>query len=158
MLHIRPAVTSDEAALGTFGAALMRQHHDADPRRFLMTKRPEAGYGWFLVSKLSDPDSFVGVAERSDEVVGYIFAEVGGTSWMDLRGPGGFIHDIYVDERARGHGVGTQLLRAALAWIQSKGKSQTVLFSKSGNASAQRLFAKMGFRETMIEMTLDQDP
>jgi predicted GNAT family acetyltransferase len=35
--------------------------------------------------------------------------------------------------------------------------SQTVLFSKSGNASAQRLFAKLGFRETMVEMTLDQD-
>jgi len=122
-----------------------------------MVDHPEAGYGWFLVSRLSDPDSFVGVAEHSSEVVGYIFAEVGGTSWKDLRGPGGFIHDIYVDERARGQGVGTELLRAALAWIQSRGMTQTVLFSKSGNASAQRLFAKLGFRETMVEMTLDVD-
>jgi ribosomal protein S18 acetylase RimI-like enzyme len=156
-ITIRPARKSDEAALGRFGAALMRQHHDADPRRFLMVDHPEAGYGWFLVSRLSDQDSFVGVAEHSSEVVGYIFAEVGGTSWKDLRGPGGFIHDIYVDERARGQGVGTELLRAALAWIQSRGMTQTVLFSKSGNASAQRLFAKLGFRETMVEMTLDVD-
>src|SRR5262245_37248424 len=135
----------------------MRQHHEADPRRFLMVERPEAGYGWFLVSRLSDPDSFVGVAESSNEIVGYVFAAVGGTSWKDLRGPGGFIHDIYVDERARGQGAGTELLRAALEWIHSRGMSQTVLFSKSGNASAQRLFAKMGFRETMIEMTRDVD-
>jgi ribosomal protein S18 acetylase RimI-like enzyme len=158
VLHIRPALKSDEQALGQFGAALMRQHHASDPRRFLMVDNPEAGYGWFLVSQLSDPDSFVAVAERSNEVVGYILAEVGGTSWKDLRGPGGFIHDIYVDERARGEGVGRELLRAALAWIRSRGMSQTVLFSKSGNESAQRLFAKMGFRETMVEMTRDQEP
>jgi hypothetical protein len=29
--------------------------------------------------------------------------------------------------------------------------------SKSGNESAQRLFAELGFRRTMIEMTLDRD-
>ena len=123
-----------------------------------MVEHPEAGYGWFLVSQLSDPDCFVAVAEDSTRVVGYVFAEVGGTSWKDLRGPGGYIHDIYVDETARGQGAGMALLRAALEWIVSKGMSQTVLFSKSGNASAQRLFAKMGFRQTMIEMTRDQEP
>ena len=156
-ITIRPARKSDEAVLGTFGAALMQQHHDADPHRFIMTDNAEAGYGWFLASRLSDPDNFVAVAERSNEVVGYVFAAVGGISWEDLRGPGGFIHDIYVDERARGQGAGAELLKAALAWIQSRGMSQTVLFSKSGNLSAQRLFAKMGFRQTMIEMTLDRD-
>src|SRR5262245_61962556 len=135
----------------------MRQHHDADPRRFLMVDNPEAGYGWFLVSQLSHPDSFVAVAESSSEIVGYVFAAIGGTSWKDLRGPGGYIHDIYVDERARGQGAGSDLLRAALEWIQSRGMSQTVLFSKTGNDSAQRLFTKMGFRKTMIEMTRDQD-
>ena len=154
---IRPARKSDEAALGQFGAALMRQHHDSDPRRFLMVDHPEAGYGRFLVSQLSDPDSFVAVAEEFGAVVGYVFAEVGGTSWKDLRGPGGFIHDIYVDDRARGRGVGAELLRAALEWINTKGLSQTVLFSKTRNVSAQRLFAKMGFRETMVEMTRDSD-
>jgi ribosomal protein S18 acetylase RimI-like enzyme len=150
-------VKSDEPALGRFGAALMRQHHESDPRRFLMVDHPEAGYGRFLVAQLSDPDSFVAVAEESGAVVGYVFAEVGGTSWKDLRGPGGFIHDIYVDDRARGQGVGMELLRAALEWIDTKGMSQTVLFSKTGNVSAQRLFAKMGFRETMVEMTRDSD-
>lgn len=157
MIHIRPARKSDEETVGRFGAALMRQHHASDPRRFLMVDHPEAGYGRFLVSQLSDNDCFVAVAEDSDAVIGYVFAEVGGTSWKDLRGPGGFIHDIYVDERARGQGAGSELMRAALEWIHSKGMSQTVLFSKSGNESAQRLFAKMGFRDTMVEMTRDQE-
>ena len=154
---VRPARASDEVPLGTYGAALMRQHHDADPRRFLIVDHPEAGYGRFLVSMLADPDCFVWVAESSSEVVGYVFAEIGDTSWKDLRGPGGFIHDIYVGERARGQGMGAELLRAALSWIASKGMTQTVLFSKTGNASAQHLFAKMGFRQTMVEMTRDTD-
>jgi GNAT superfamily N-acetyltransferase len=75
-----------------------------------------------------------------------------------LRGPCGFIHDVYVDERVRSQGTGQVLVRAAIAWAQSKGMSQVVLWSKSGNDAAQRLFARMGFRETMTEMTLDREP
>ena len=155
MITLRPALKSDEAALGRHGAALMRQHHASDPRRFILTDRPEAGYGRFLVSELDDPDCLVMVAVESDQVVGYVFADVEGTSWRELRGPSGYIHDLYVDEPVRRRGVGRELMRAAIAWIRSKGMTQVVLSSKSGNESAQRLFAGLGFRRTMVEMTLD---
>ena len=155
---IRPASASDEPALGRFGAALMRQHHESDPRRFLTAERPEAGYGRFLVSRLAKPDAVVLVAERSKEVVGYAYASIEPTSWEDLRGPCGFLHDLYVDDGARGRGVGRELADAAIAWMRSKGMSQVVLWSKTGNDAAQRLFARLGFRKTMIEMTLDADP
>ena len=157
MIAIRPAAESDEVALGRLGAALMRQHHASDPRRFLLTNRPEAGYGRFLVSQLADPDYVVLVAERSQEVVGYVFAGIESTSWRDLRGPCGFIHDVYVHQDVRRQGTGRELVRAAIDWIQSKGMSQVVLWSKSGNDAAQHLFADLGFRSTMIEMTLDRE-
>jgi GNAT superfamily N-acetyltransferase len=133
----------------------MRQHHASDPHRFILTDRPEAGYGRFLVSQLADPDCLVLVAELSNQIVGYVFAEIESTSWRDLRGPCGFIHDVYVHESMRQQGTGRELVRAAIAWVRSRGMSQVVLWSKSGNDAAQRLFAKLGFRETMIEMTLD---
>jgi GNAT superfamily N-acetyltransferase len=155
MIEIRPAAESDEEALGRLGAALMRQHHASDPRRFILTNRPEAGYGRFLVSRLADPDCVVLVAERSSEIVGYAFAGLEPTSWKDLRGPCGFVHDLYVDEGARREGTGRELMRAAIAWIRSRGMSQVVLSSKTDNAAAQHLFAALGFRPTMIEMTLD---
>ena len=154
-IRIRPATKFDEAALGPLGGALMRQHHASDPRRFILVERPEAGYGRFLVSRLADPDYLVLVAELSNEVVGYVLASIEPTSWRDLRGPCGFIHDVYVHERARRQGAARQLLRAAFDWIRSRGMSQVVLWSKSGNETAQRLFAHLGFRETMVEMTLD---
>lgn len=156
MTAIRPASNSDVTALGRLGAALMRQHHSSDPRRFILTDRPEEGYGRFLVSQLANPNLLVLVAERSNEVVGYVFAGIEPTSWRDLRGPCGFIHDVYVHESARGQGTGLKLLRAAIDWVHSKGMTQVVLWSKSGNDTAQRLFAKLGFRGTMLEMTLDE--
>lgn len=154
-IHLRAAVPGDRTALGRYGAALMRQHHASDPRRFILTEHPEEGYGRFLVSMLADQDALVMVAERSGEIVGYVFASIEGTSWRDLRGPGGFIHDVFVDERVRREGAGVALLRAAVDWIHSRGITQVVLWSKAGNASAQRLFTRIGFRSTMLEMTLD---
>src|SRR3954469_8793570 len=157
MIRIRPASQSDAAPLGRFGAALMRQHHASDPRRFILTERPEEGYGRFLVSQIANPQGLVLVAERGDDIVGYVFADIESTSWRDLRGPCGFIHDVYVDASARREGAGEALLRAAIEWVHSRGMTQVVLWSKAGNDQAQRLFAKLGFRDTMIEMTLNGD-
>jgi ribosomal protein S18 acetylase RimI-like enzyme len=157
MVTIRPATASDQEHLGRFGGALMRQHHSADPRRFIQVEHPEAGYGRFLVSQLSNPNSLVMVAERSRSVIGYVYADVESTNWMELRGPCGVVHDVYVDETARRSGAGRMLMSAAIAWIRSKGRSQVVLLTKSGNEHAQHLFTTLGFRPTMIEMTLDQD-
>src|SRR5260221_9932431 len=152
MTQLRPAIQSDEAALGRYGAALIRQHHTSDPKRFILTDRPEAGYGRFLVSQIGDPDVLVMVAELDGEVVGYVFADIERTSWRDLRGPCGFIHDVFVDQRMRRAGTGRELVRAAIEWIHSRGMSQVVLWSKSGNENAQHLFVSLGFRKTMIEM------
>ena len=155
VITIRPATPADQDALGRYGAELMRQHHDSDPERFITVEHPEGGYGRFLVSQIANPEAVVLVADEGGTVVGYVFADIEGTSWMDLRGPCGQIHDIYVDASERRHGAGRALMRAAIDWIRSRGMRQIVLFSKTKNASAQRLFESIGFRDTMVEMTMD---
>jgi len=157
MVTVRRAVPSDLEALGRYGGALMRQHHADDPRRFIQVEHPEAGYGRFLVSQLGVASSLVMVAEDDGAVVGYVYADVEGTNWMELRGPCGVIHDIYVDDGARRRGAGRALLAAAIEWIHSRGRTQVVLLTKTRNAHAQHLFSSLGFRPTMVEMTLDQD-
>src|SRR5437867_12487155 len=114
MITIRPATASDQEQLGRFGGALMRQHHDADARRFIQVEHPEVGYGRFLVSRLSDPSSLVMVAQHDGTVVGYIYADVESTSWMDLRGPCGVVHDVYVGQAAPRLGAGRALMDAAI--------------------------------------------
>jgi ribosomal protein S18 acetylase RimI-like enzyme len=155
MMTIRSAIPTDEEALGRYGGALMRQHHAADPKRFIDAEDPEAAYGRFLVSQISVSSTAVLVAEDSGRVVGYVYAGIESTNWMKLRGPCGAVHDLFVDEAARGLGAGRALLSAAIAWIQSKGRKQVVLLTKTNNERAQHLFRATGFRPTMIEMTLD---
>ena len=155
---IRRASKTDQAALGRYGGALMRQHHGLDPRRFIITDRPEEGYGRFLASQLDDRDSIVLVAEQGGDIVGYVYAGLEPMSWRELRAPCGFVHDVFVDAGVRRQGVGEKLVRAAIEWIESKAQPRVVLWSAQGNDEAQRLFAKIGFRRTMVEMTLELGP
>ena len=87
MVTIRPATASDEEALGRYGGALMRQHHAADPKRFIDADDHEAAYGQFLVSQISRSSAAVLVAEHSGRVAGYVYAGIESTNWMKLRGP-----------------------------------------------------------------------
>jgi ribosomal protein S18 acetylase RimI-like enzyme len=58
-----------------------------------------------------------------------------------------------VDPAHRGRGIGQALLDATLAELQSRGAPMVVLSTAERNEVAQRLFARAGFRRTMIEMT-----
>jgi ribosomal protein S18 acetylase RimI-like enzyme len=154
MIRVRPAATADVAAIGRLGALLVRTHHDFDPQRFLAaTPRTERGYGSFLGSQLEEPDVIVLVAEQDGEVLGYTYAGVEGTDYMALRGPAGVLYDIVVDPAHRGRGVGRTLLDATLAALASRGVPRVVLSTAERNETAQHLFARAGFRRTMIEMT-----
>ena len=93
------------------------------------------------------------MAERDDAVIGYVYAAVEPRSWKDLRDEAGFIHDVIVDPATRRSGVATELLEAAFAWLRSQGVPRVVLGTAYDNQAAQQLFARLGFRPTMIEMT-----
>jgi ribosomal protein S18 acetylase RimI-like enzyme len=49
--------------------------------------------------------------------------------------------------------VATALMEAAIEWLRGRGAPRVVLGTAERNAAAQRLFEKLGFRRTMIEMT-----
>ena len=75
---------------------------------------------------------------------------------MALRGPAGYsttsllirhIEGTVSDESPRRHAGGAQ----------ARGAPRVVLSTAERNASAQRLFARAGFRRTMIEMTHELD-
>lgn len=151
---IRPATDADAPALGRLGALLLRAHHAFDEQRFMAPGRnPEAGYGAFLCSQLADDEVVVLVAERDGEVIGYVYAGLEPRSWKELREACGFIHDVAVLEHGRRLGVATALIDAAVEWLRARGAPRVVLWTADRNESAQRLFARLGFRRTMVEMT-----
>ena len=151
---IRPAGTADLPVLGQLGAQLMRVHHDFDTQRFLSPGAdPAGGYARFLGSRIEHKDGLVLVAERDGDVIGYVYAAIEPLSWKELRDEAGFIHDLVVDPAHRGSGAGSQLLDAALEWLRDRGMPRVMLCTAEQNAGAQRLFARHGFRRTMVEMT-----
>jgi ribosomal protein S18 acetylase RimI-like enzyme len=155
---IRPAAPADLKAIGRLGALLVSMHHGLDPDRFIAaTPQTEHAYGSFLARQLDEPNILVLVAEHDGEVVGYTYAGVEGNDYMSLRGPAGVLYDIVVDPAHRGHGVGRMLLDATLEALEAKGAPRVVLSTAERNESAQRLFARAGFRRTMIEMTRELD-
>jgi GNAT superfamily N-acetyltransferase len=156
-IALRRATERDAQALGRLGAELMRAHHDFDRERFLAPgKNPEAGYGRFLVSQLPNDDTVVFVAERDGEIVGYVYAAIEPRSWKELRDVAGFVHDVLVVESARGTGTGERLVEAAAEWLVTRGVPRVMLWTAEKNVPAQRLFARLGFRRTMIEMTREK--
>ena len=151
---IRPAKAGDLPALGRLGAQLMRVHHDFDARRFLSPGTdPERGYSSFLGTQIEDKDCLVLAAELEGEVIGYVYAAIEPLSWKELRDEAGFIHDLVVESAHRGGGAGSQLLDAAIGWLRSRGMPRVLLCTAEQNVGGQRLFARSGFRRTMVEMT-----
>ena len=153
---IRTATPADLPALGGLGALLVRAHHDFDAKRFIpATAETEAGYSWFLGTQLEKPNVAVLVADDGGEVVGYSYSGVEGRDYMSLRGPAGILYDVVVDPSRRNHGVGRQLVVAALGFLKNHGSTQVVLSTATHNDAAQHLFESVGFRRTMVEMTTE---
>jgi len=156
-IAIRRADERDLPTLGRLGARLLRTHHAFDAARFMAPGAdPEGGYAWFLGTQIAEPDVVVLVAERgTGTVVGYAYAGLEPQSWKELREPAGFVHDVVVDESAQGQGVAMALMKAAIAWLRDRGAPRVLLWTAPQNAQAQHVFDKLGFRRTMIEMTLE---
>ena len=156
MTEVRMAEPRDAESLGRLGAMLIRTHYAFDPHRFL-EPRPgsETGYASFLRGILGSPDDCVFVAEAHGRIAGYIWASLEPMSWKELRGPAGFIQDVVVTDDARRAGVATKLMEAAIAWLRERGAPRVLLWTATPNAPARALFRRLGFRETMVEMTLE---
>jgi ribosomal protein S18 acetylase RimI-like enzyme len=153
---IRPAERRDLESLGKLGAMLMRTHYDFDPQRFLAAgESAEEGYAWFLGRMIDSSDNQVFVADVDGVIAGYVYVALEPLSWKELRGPAGFIHDVGVAEESRGSGIATQLMQAGINWLREQNAPRVILWTAAPNETAQRLFRRLGFRDTMLEMTLE---
>lgn len=157
--HVRPMTRNDLEGAARLAGKLVRQHMAFDPLRFLQLANPEAGYARYFGSEIESEDVvlLVAEAEESHAIVGYAYARLEPRSYNELRDACGALHDIWVEPEARGTGLGERLLREACARLRAKGAPRVVLLTAIQNEAAQRLFARAGFRTTMLEMTCELD-
>jgi ribosomal protein S18 acetylase RimI-like enzyme len=151
---IRSARAEDASALGRMGGALVRLHHAYDAERFMKPEEDvESGYRWWLSRELKRRGAVVLVAEREGRVVGYAYATVEGRDWNALLDAHGELHDLWVEESERGGGVGSLLAREMIRRLRAQGVPRIILMTASRNEAARRLFERLGWRPTMVELT-----
>jgi ribosomal protein S18 acetylase RimI-like enzyme len=142
------------------GAKLARAHHAWDPLRFFLPDEPvEDGYAWWLGKELENARAVIlaAVAARG-AVVGYAYGRIEPRDWNSLRERCGVGVDLWVEPEARRGGVGRRLVDALLAALAERGAPRVVIGVAARNRDAQRAFARMGFRRTVLELTRELAP
>ncbi len=157
-LILRPARKDELPAVARLAANLVRLHHGLDERRFFLPDRVEEGYAWWFGQELERDEVVLLVAERAGAIVGYTYGRLEERDWNQLLDACGAIHDVWVEEPERRRGVASALVKATIAALVAKGAPRVVLHTAAENSSAQALFARLGFRPTMVEMTREADP
>ena len=155
---VREATPSDLPALARLGARLARLHHRMDPRRFFAVEEMEQGYAWWLGKERRNPKAVVLAAVKTgrggaERVVGYAYGRLEPRDWNSLREACGLGIDLMVEPRARRSGVGTALVGALAEAMARRGAPRVVIQVASQNPEAQAVFARLGFRPTLVEMT-----
>ncbi|MDB4944225.1 MAG: Histone acetyltransferase [Labilithrix sp.] len=149
----------DLDAASRLAAALVDMHYQLDRQRFLHLPDAASGYARFLGGELASKRVVLLVAERTADhaIVGYAYGRLEGRDYNELLDACGKLHDVYVDEAARGSGVGERLVREVVRELTARGAPRVVLMTAAQNERAQKMFARLGFRTTMLEMTREKD-
>jgi GNAT superfamily N-acetyltransferase len=155
---IRRAKRSELGAVARMAAALVREHHARDAQRFMLVEPVEEGYRNWLDREIGRRGAVILVAEEDIEIVGYAYGTLEARNWSELLEACGKLNDVYVNPAVRRRGIARQLIESMLIELKSLGAPRVVLSSADGNRAAQQLFASVGFRRTMIEMTRELAP
>ena len=156
--RVRPATPKDIPAASELAGKLARMHHETDPDRFFLPENVVQGYAWWFERVLKDPEAVLLVADGERSLAGYAYGGLEDRAWNLLLDEHGAIHDIYVADDCRRLGAGAALLTALVAELEARGAPRIVLSTMPSNTTAQRLFARHGFRATFIEMTRSRTP
>jgi len=101
-----------------------------------------------LAELVAAPGTSLLVARDGEQILGTLTLVL----YRVPTGVRGWIHDVVVDESARGRGVGGELTAEALRLAEAAGAISVELTTRAERAEANRLYARLGFelRETNV--------
>ena len=147
--------TADLEPVSLLAEQLVLLHHSWDTTRFFTTPDVAKGYRRYFHSQLGVEGVLLLTAEVNGEIAGYLFGTLEERDWAKLLDAHGAVHDIFVSSTHRRHGVAQALMSEAKTRFHALGAKQVVLYSAASNTEGQTLFKRLGYRPTMVEMTLD---
>jgi ribosomal protein S18 acetylase RimI-like enzyme len=130
----------------------LADHADAETvARLMVGFRDHLGYDW-----PSDNAFLAGVEKLLDDIhtdflIGYVDHSAAGVVVLRFRyglwraGVDCLVEDVFVDEHARGTGLGRELMDAAIARARERGARRMELDTNDTNAPAIALYESLGF-------------
>jgi GNAT superfamily N-acetyltransferase len=151
---VRRAAKEDARKVAELAIKLFAQHRNYDARRFMHVDNVEQA-AWYYGSQTEVADAAVLVAEIENEVVGFAYLQFESKDYANLLENAAWLHDIYIEEAARGFNAGKFLIEKSIEVAREIGADKLMLSVAAKNEFARRFFERGGFRETMVEMMLD---
>ena len=152
ILETSIAGISDLDIVFKYASQIVEQHIAFDPARFAKLPNHYKLLRAYFADALSSTDSTVIVLKNQKGIVGYALVVMETASLIDLAPERAWLHDIYIDESARGLGGGKMLLDESKKAAQKLGSNILMLHVSEKNKFAQRLFSSKGFETTIFEM------
>lgn len=105
-------------------------------------------------ARLLDPssDMFCRLAELNGAVVGFTVSVLHPSSWTLT--PTCYLEDLFVDPKARGHGLGRALIDDLVSLGRDKGWSRLYWHTKQSNDTARRLYDRYGKADDFVRYRL----
>ncbi len=151
---VRRATPKDARRVAEMAIKLAHQHVGYDSRRFselAPLEQAEKYYG----SQTEVDEAAILVAELDNEIVGFTFIQYEAKDYANLLETAAWLHDIYIEESARGQNAGKLLIEKSIEAAQELGADKLMLSVAAKNEYAHSFFEHNGFRTTMVEMMLD---
>ena len=153
-VSVRRAVVEDARTIAEYALKLFAQHTNYNPNRFTILGTQESAE-WFYGSQTKAEDAAVLVAEIENKIVGFAYLQFEERNYASLLENALWLHDIYIDEAARGHNAGKLLLEESVKIAKEFGAKRLMLSTATQNESARKFFEHNGFKITMVEMMFD---
>ena len=120
----------------------IRGAEESDLRAVVRIERTSFGQPWPYTAfeRFLDENGFL-VADRDDEVVGYVVGDVTPNFGRDI----GHVKDLAVADAARRRGIGRSLLVQSLATLAVDGAEVVKLEVRENNDPARTLYRDVGF-------------
>ncbi|MEP6654245.1 MAG: GNAT family N-acetyltransferase [Myxococcales bacterium] len=176
---VRPAATVDSAVRAAVRPGVRIRTADPDDRDVLIALRRQAEQvharllpDYFRVSpdrelelRVASVDdaatvTLVAQAVADETVLGYLTVKIVDTPRDPAMTPRRRAHveTVVVDERHRGGGIGTALMRAAADWARRRQATELVLTVWSDNAAAEALYRRLGYQPIARVLRQPLDP
>lgn len=152
-MEIRPAVPSDVPDLLELLDQVNLVHHEGRPDLFARGVKYSADQ---LAELLADQSRLTLVAvDDEGAVLGHVMAEkrevpAGDGCLVPLKTL--YVDDLCVNDRARGHGAGSALMRACEDWARENGYHNVTLHAWTLNPGAIEFYEHLGYKTRCLDM------